>query len=208
MRAVVGCGDAANLFGTRIGVVQPADQVIDSTAGGVDQQDLAAGSLGGDANPVLPLLGGSIQIRQLLDAQVLSGDRCPRQGEQRHAQSRCLLQFRGAAVAAGAHHAATGASDPMLRADLGAKHRQQPRQVGGVTRGGEDEGEIGFALGSAQLLDHIPYGFIQGRFARQPCPATGFSAPGAKPAERCERCHEADLINPGAQLGTLIMAAL
>ena len=96
----------------------------------------------------------------------------------------------------------------MLRADLGAKHRQQPRQVGGVTRGGEDEGEIGFALGSAQLLDHIPYGFIQGRFARQSCPATGFSAPGAKPAERCERCHEADLINPGAQLGTLIMAAL
>ena len=62
MGRVVGSCDATDLFCFWVGVIQTTDQVVDASAAGIDQNDLAAACIGTNAHPVLPVDGGSIKV--------------------------------------------------------------------------------------------------------------------------------------------------
>ena len=60
MRCTVLAGDAAQLDGLGIGVIQATDQVIDALAAGIHQQKHGVGHVGRDTHGGMPGLGGSI----------------------------------------------------------------------------------------------------------------------------------------------------
>ena len=67
------------------------------------------------------------------------------QPQQGHGQGRLLFQFVGAAIGAGADHAAADAANPMARLQALAQQRQQPRQVAGIGGGAKHQGQIRLA---------------------------------------------------------------
>ena len=170
--------DAPHLEGVRHGVIQAADQVVDRPAGGIHQQQhrggvaAARGGRGAEAQGHPPGLGRPIQIghgggvdREGMEDRV-------REAQQQHAQGGLPFELVGLLLA-GSHHATTTAAKPMLRLQLLAEQRQQPRQIAGKAAVGKHQSQIGAAR-SGQLPRHRIHRPLQRHI-----PGQGAAAPGA-----------------------------
>ena len=126
MGGAVLAGDAADLHGVGVGVVEPADQVVDRWAAGVHQQQHRVTVLGIGPHPVDPLLAGAIEIGQAAGLEPEGLKAAAGQAEQADADARLMFQLVGGAVGIGADDATTGAAEPVARRNRLAQQRQQP----------------------------------------------------------------------------------
>ncbi len=141
--AVVGAvlsSDASDLVGVGVGVVEPADQVIDGVAGGIDEQQHRVSIGWIDACPVRPVLAGSIEIGELIGLEPEHLDLRVREFQQGEADARLVFQFMGLALGVSAHHPTTAAADPVFACNGCAQQWQHPLQVAGIGAGAEHQG--------------------------------------------------------------------
>jgi hypothetical protein len=101
---------------------------------------LAAARIGTNANPVLPVDGGSIEVWQLISTKNAGLNVGSWEIHQRHAEGRPLFDLGGIASRVGSDYASACASKPMFGAETVLEHRQQTGQVAGVASRNEYEG--------------------------------------------------------------------
>ena len=142
MAGAVLAGDATDLHGVGVGVVEPADQVVDRGAAGIHQQQHGVALQRIATHPVNPLLAGAIQVGKPARFKPEGLQGAARQADRCQADRRLTLQFMGGSIRVGADHAATGAAEPVARWNRLPQQRQQPLQVAGVGGGAEHQGQI------------------------------------------------------------------
>ena len=138
VRAVVP-RDPAQLGHGWIGVVQTTDQVVNDAVGGIKPQQHPSAGLGVRTHSLLPRLGRTIEVGQLVGIERKAGDLRARQFQQRDAQAAPLLQFQGLVAGIGAHHAAAAGTQPVVRLQLLLQQGQQAGQITGKAAAAKDQ---------------------------------------------------------------------
>ena len=140
MCGVVRCSNSSDDLCIGIGVIQPADQIIDRSTTGVDEQQQGSAESGVNAHPVLPVLYRSIEIWQIFGVQLKGFEPNAREVEKGDAEGRGLFQLLRSSGAIGSNNAAPYEADPVFCLQSLAEKRKQPRQIASELAGNKHQG--------------------------------------------------------------------
>lgn len=173
MGSAVLAGNPTHLGHSGEGVIEAADQIVHRAAARIHQQQHPVDALQAVAHRRAPRFGGTVEVGEIGRIQAEGMEFRPGEMEQGEAEGGFVLQLMGSAARFGAHHTAAQAADPVAGLQLLAQQRQQARQVAGVARRGEHQGQIRGA-GACQLAGQIVHRRLQGRVTGE-----GGATPGA-----------------------------
>ena len=88
----------------------------------------------------------------------------------------------------GTHHSRTAATQPLVGLEFLPQQGQEPGQVTGVVRSGEDQGQIRRAT-AGQLAGHLIHCPLQGHIPREGGATPGTGIPPGKPGKGRKRSH-------------------
>jgi hypothetical protein len=194
MGGVVGDGDSTDLVHRGVGVIQTADQIIDSATRGIDQKQQRSTGSRLQAHPLVPVLRSTVKVWKVVAVELYALQFDSGEVEQHDAQRRALLHFMGITGRRRAHDTSAETSQPVAGVQTLLKQGQQAREITGEVTGHEHQGDVS-AVGP-KGGGHIPNGLLHGWLMGEGMAATRLGTRTPEPVERIKRNHELDLTNP------------